>query len=191
VSEQQKSPKSGLPQPPIRDAAAWRVPITLEEIPETGRHVELEADAGVRAAVAKVAGLRDLPRLQASFDIARRGAEGLHVSGAVSATVGQTCVVTLEPIANEIAETVDLVFLPQRVPEPPGDAGEKPKPRDVKWDDPEPLVDGRIDLGALAIEFLILGLDPYPRKPGTVFESPEHDAPDPGPFAALAKLTKG
>ena len=38
---------------------------------------------------------------------------------------------------------------------------------------------------------LILGLDPYPRKPGAVFESPEGDEPDPSPFAALAKLKKG
>ncbi len=41
----------------------------------------------------------------------------------------------------------------------------------MKWDDPEPLVGGTIDLGALAIEFLIVGLDPYPRKPGAVFEA--------------------
>ena len=37
-------------------------------------------------------------------------------------------------------------------------------------DPPEPIVNGAIDLGALAAEFLMLGLDPYPRKPGAVFE---------------------
>jgi hypothetical protein len=37
-------------------------------------------------------------------------------------------------------------------------------------------------------EFLILGLDPYPRKPGVVFQPPHDDKPDPGPFAGLAKL---
>ena len=35
-------------------------------------------------------------------------------------------------------------------------------------DAPDPIVDGKIDLGALAAEFMILGLDPYPRKPGVV-----------------------
>jgi uncharacterized metal-binding protein YceD (DUF177 family) len=180
---EQKPPNVSAPSP-------WHVPVTLDEIPEAGRRFELEADLGVRAAVAKVAGLRDLPRLHASFDVTRRGADGLHVAGAVSATVGQTCVVTLEPLANEIAETVDLAFIPRRAPESSGDADEKPEPRDVRWDDPEPLIDGRIDLGALATEFLILGLDPYPRKPGVVFESRADERPDPGPFAALAKLTK-
>ena len=56
------------------------------------------------------------------------------------------------------------------------------------WNGPEPLIDGVVDLGALATEFLILGLDPYPRKPGAVFELPQDVKPDPGPFAALAGL---
>ena len=33
-------------------------------------------------------------------------------------------------------------------------------------DEPDPIIDGKIDLGALAAEFFALGLDPYPRKPG-------------------------
>ena len=186
MGEQKRRNVNAPPYP-----SPWHIPVTFENIPETGQHFELDADAGVRAAVAKVAGLRDLSRLHASFDVMRRGADGLHVLGAISASVGQTCVVTLEPLASEIAETIDLVFIPRRAPEPSGDEDEKAVPRDVKWDDPEPLIDGTVDLGALAAEFLILGLDPYPRKPGAVFESLDDDKPDPGPFAALAKLTKG
>ncbi len=37
---------------------------------------------------------------------------------------------------------------------------------------PEPLVGGTVDLGAIATEFLILGIDPYPRKPGAEFDAP-------------------
>ena len=44
---------------------------------------------------------------------------------------------------------------------------EKPATRATKRGrETEPLIDGKVDLGALATEFLILGLDPYPRKPG-------------------------
>ena len=60
--------------------------------------------SATRAAMAKRAGLAALPRLEASFDVTRHGRGGLHVVGRVSATVGQTCVVTLEPIENEIDE---------------------------------------------------------------------------------------
>ena len=167
--------------------APWHVPLAVEEVAETGQHFDLIADARVRAAVAKVAGLRDLPRFEANFDVTRRGS-GLHVVGSVSATVGQNCVVTLEPIANEIEETIDLIFEPpQKLAEAAEAEGQQ---HGVKWDDPEPLVGGVIDLGALATEFLILGLDPYPRKPGAVFEPPQDAKHEQGPFAALGRLAK-
>ena len=170
-------------------ATPWRVPVTVEEIADTGQRFDLVADQQVRAAVAKVAGLRDLPRLEAHFDVTRRGAGGLHVAGKISATVGQNCVVTLEPLANEVEETVDVLFEPSlTAPETKGQA--EPRLRDVKSDDPEPVVGGVVDLGVLTTEFLILGLDPYPRKPGAVFEAPHEGKPDSGPFAALARLAK-
>jgi hypothetical protein len=168
----------------------WSVPVTIEQVTEAGRHFDLVADVGTRAAVARVAGLRDLPRLEATFDVTRRGADGLHVAGLVSATVGQDCVVTLEPLTNEVEEKVDLNFVPRGAAlREEGDS--ESEPREPKWDDPEPLVGGVVDLAALAAEFLILGLDPYPRKPGAVFDPPAPAGPDEGPFAALAKLTKG
>jgi hypothetical protein len=183
--------RSEKPAPVLRQGP-WHVPVVVEDIPETGQHFELVADAETRAAIARLAGLRDLPRLQADFDLMRQGA-GLHVTGRVSATVGQDCVVTLEPLVNEVDEAVDLLFMP-----PSADAaaagsngGTDDSEAEPKWDDPEPLVDGVVDLGALATEFLVLGVEPYPRKPGAVFESPDDGEPEEGPFAALAGWTKG
>ena len=49
---------------------------------------------------------------------------------------------------------------------------------------------GRIDFGALTAEFLALGLDPYPRKPGITFE-PVVAGEEAGPFAGLRKLRDG
>jgi hypothetical protein len=176
-----KANSDKLPGPP------WQVPVAVDDVPETGQHFDLVADAGVRAAAARLVGLRDLPRLQARFDVKRRDAGGLHVTGVVSATVGQNCVVTLEPLTNEVEEAVDLVFVPEE-PSAPEEA--ETEPRDVKWGDPELLIGGIADLGALATEFLILGLDPYPRKPDAIFEPPQSLVEEEGPFAALAKLAK-
>ena len=176
------------------DPRPWHVPIAVEDVAETGQHLDLSASADVRAAVARVAGLRDLPRLEANFDVTRHGAAGLHVVGRVSATVGQTCVVTLEPLSNEVDEAVDLLFAPapSREQQAIGPAeGEKEDNVSESWDKPEPLVGGQVDLGALATEFLILGLDPYPRKPGAVFRPPPHATPEESPFAALGALKKG
>jgi hypothetical protein len=168
----------------------WRVPVAVEDIPEEGRHFALVADPGTRASIARMAGLRDLPRLEADFEITRQGEGGLRAVGRVSATAGQICVVSLEPLANEIEEDVDLVFIPKRADQLTAAETEKSGRAETKWDEPEALIDGVVDLGVVATEFLILGLDPYPRKPGVVFEPPQDLKPDGGPFAALAGWSK-
>ncbi|HEY2758922.1 MAG TPA: DUF177 domain-containing protein, partial [Pseudolabrys sp.] len=55
---------------------------------------------------------------------------------------------------------------------------------------PEPLMNGKVDLGALAAEFLILGIDPYPRKAGVQFAPPKAEDGGEHPFAALESLKK-
>jgi uncharacterized metal-binding protein YceD (DUF177 family) len=165
-----------------KDKTSWSVIVALDDIPETGLHTEIEAPELVRADLAKVAGLRELSRLSAVFDLTLRGA-GVRVAGQVSAHLGQTCVVTLEPIESDLTESIDVIFAP------PAQAQAK----DLRLDEepPETLVDGEIDLGAIATEFLLLGIDPYPRKTGAEF-APVKTDDDSGtrPFAALEALKK-
>jgi hypothetical protein len=171
--------------------APWRVPIAVGDIPEKGRHFALVPDSDTRDSIARLAGLRDLPRLEADFDVTRQGSDGLRVVGRVSATVGQTCIVSLEPLANKIEEDVDLLFVPKSAVDAMVAEAEKSNPRaETKGDEPEALLGGVVDLGVVATESLILGLDPYPRKPGAVFEPPQNLRPDGGPFAALAGWSK-
>ena len=169
----------------------WHVPVTVDDIPETGLHLELEAPEPVRAALATLAGLRSLAGLKATFDLSRRGA-GVHVGGKVEAMAGQTCVVTLEPIENRVSEEVDLLFSPDVAPVPDTGADEPDSIGHTadEEDPPEPLVGGVIDLGAVATEFLMLGIDPYPRKEGARFQPPPADSEGTHPFAALAALKK-
>ena len=52
----------------------------VEDIPETGLHMEIEAPEHARAALVKLANIRDLPRLSAAFDAmvpASRSARGI------------------------------------------------------------------------------------------------------------------
>jgi hypothetical protein len=169
------------------DEAAWRFPVAVADVPETGRRVDIVADDRVREAIAKAAGLAALPRLAAGFDLMRQGAEGLRLAGRVQAAVVQNCVVTLDPIESTVDESVDLMFLPE-APVMPDPAGLQAVDAE---DPPETLQNGIIDLGAVATEFLLLGIDPYPRKPGAVFDAPPAGDPSSHPFAALAALKKG
>jgi hypothetical protein len=167
----------------------WSVPVMVAQIPEHGLHRDIEANAAERDAMAAVAGLRDISLVQASLDVTPIRDGRVHVVGRVSARVGQTCVVTLDPVDNDIAEAIDLIFAPasqirelaESIDDTEGEA-EVPDP-------PEPIVDGAIDLGRLATDALFLGIDPYPRKPGVVFEPPAVPVdPEDHPFAALKAL---
>src|SRR4051812_37218315 len=93
-------------------ARPWSVRVMRHEVPETGRRFELTADAPTRSSVATLAGVESVLRLEASFEVFQHAPDGLRVVGRVSGTVGQVCVVTLEPIETKVEELVDLVFLP-------------------------------------------------------------------------------
>ncbi|WP_439409926.1 YceD family protein [Bradyrhizobium sp. DASA03076] len=170
----------------------WRSPITVAQIPDTGLHRELEASAAERRAMADVAGLRDVLSAHADFDVEPKSGGRVQVTGRVRARVGQTCVVTLDPIESEIDEEVDLTFAPEaetrRLEDLIEEGQDDEGPPDVA-DPPEAIVNGIIDLGRIATDALFLAIDPYPRKPGAVFEA-EVAAPDPEdhPFAALKAL---
>jgi len=168
----------------------WSVPLAVQGIPVEGQQQHLVADAHARAGVAKLAGLSDVPRLEADLAVVPHSGDGVRVTGRVSATVGQTCVVTLEPIENEIDEPIDVLYL-RNPPQSGSEASAADEdPGKVGDERIEALLNDTVDLGALATEFLILGIDPYPRKREAVFAPPAVEEPSPGPFAVLAVLKK-
>jgi uncharacterized metal-binding protein YceD (DUF177 family) len=168
----------------------WSVPVTVAQIPDTGLHRDIEADRAVRDAMAEVAGLREILSASASLDVTPKSGGRVHVAGHVRARIGQTCVVTLEPIENDIDEPIDLIFAPpEQIPQL-ADLVDEAADSDVEIPDPpEPIVNGVIDLGRLATDALFLAIDPYPRRPDAVFEPPVVAAdPEDHPFAALKAL---
>jgi hypothetical protein len=171
-------------------ADPWRVPITVAQIPEAGLHRDIEADAAEREAMAEVAGVREILSAHAALDVMPKSGGRVQVSGHVRARVGQTCVVTLDPIENEIDELIALIFAPpEQIPALADLVDESVESGAEIPDPPEPIVNGVIDLGRLATDALFLGIDPYPRRPDAVFEPPMAAAdPEDRPFAALKAL---
>ncbi len=179
--------------PMTHKADPWRLPVAVEQIPDAGLHRDSEADQVVREAMAGAAGLRDVLSARASFDVTPLSGGRVHVAGRVQARIGQTCVVTLDPIENDIDEPIDLIFAPpEQIPELAALVDEDVEGESEIPDPPEPIENGVIDLGRLATDVLFLAIDPYPRKPGAVFE-PVVAAADPEdhPFAALKALQPG
>lgn len=168
------------------DTSPLSKPVLVASLPDEGLTLKIAPDAGVRAALAEDFGIPGIPALTAQVTLVpgRKGA--VHVTGHVDAVVTQTCVVTLEDFDAPVSEDIDLTFAPEdQLPEVrPGAEIDV-----TELDIPDPLVDGTIDVGAVVAEFLALGLDPYPRKPGAAFEGPDEPGPEQtSPFAALSRL---
>lgn len=177
--------------------------LPVAEVPDRGRHVELEADAAERAALAELFRVPAVTALAARLDVTPWRGDGVRVRGRVTGAVEQTCVVTLDPVVQPIDEAIDVRLEPEapaRGGRRGGDAVDREVVVDpVGEDPPETFAGGRVDLGAIAAEHFALGIDPYPRAPGAVFEDVIEDADDgdagpeapESPFAVLKRLDRG
>ena len=159
------------------DAAPFSRPVRADSIPKDGLQQAIEASEAERDALAKLTGLEAVSRLAGKFTLSRGGRGTIAVRGEVHAEVTQTCVVSLDPFDVTLEEPVDVRFAPP-AGEPPARRRSSSPPEETEplpaseEDPPDPIVNGKIDLGALAVEFMVLGLDPYPRKPGVDFAEP-------------------
>ena len=156
--------------------------VRIDTLPKDGETVTIEATPSEREALAAFLKVPSIERLAATLTVKRAANSGARVIGAVQGELTQTCVVTLDPFPAAVEEEVDVRFAPQGEPR----RNEEPETYSMAdEDEPDPIVDGKIDLGALAAEFFALGLDPYPRKPGVEFEPPSEPEPETTPFAVL------
>ncbi len=185
-------------------------PFRVDQVREGGNAVSILAKPNECRDLAKANDLARLDSLKADLVVTRRGRSGVRVKGILNAKITQVCVVSLDPFDADITETINVTFAPQsqsaaalanaqiealrqgngqgnNTALQPGVIAEMADP-------PDPIIDGQIDLGALVAEFLALGLDPYPRKPGVsfteaIFEGGPAPAPiTTSPFSVLKQM---
>lgn len=145
----------------------------------------LRPDAETRAAIARELGLQALPKLELQGELRAEGGDAWKLEARLSARVVQSCVITLAPVKSNFTAQVSRHYSPHIRP---------PEEEEVEMPDEtlEPL--GQfIDLTAVMIEELTLGLPDYPRAdgaemPGIAEDTPESDTRR--PFAGLDKLLK-
>jgi uncharacterized metal-binding protein YceD (DUF177 family) len=143
-------------------------PVQADSITQREATEVLQASEAERAALAARFGLIALDRLAAKVRLRRvRGGELIRVVGELEAEVVQACVVTLEPVAARLTDSFQALFAPPHLV--PKDADEIEVYLEEEREPPEPIENGRIDLGELVAQHLSLALDPYPRAPGAAF----------------------
>ena len=187
---------------------AFSRPLAVDDVPPEGLDLTISATEAERAALAGEDGLEGLAKLEGNLHVAPWRKGGLAVTGEMHARITQICVVTLDPFDSEIVEPIDVRFAPAEVSgssksvplqttvgrrhrTPALEDAPMAKPPSEDDDPPDPIVNGQIDVGALVAEFLALGLDPYPRKPGVEFQESQDPAEGDiaeSPFSKLQTL---
>jgi hypothetical protein len=163
--------------------------VRVDALPREGQVVTIEATLAEREALAAFYKLPAIGALTATLRVAPWGRGGAHVTGAIHGELSQLCVISLDPFPATVDEDVDVRFAPETA----AVAGSPSTSETLTFsladeDEPDPVIEGKIDLGALAAEFFALGLDPYPRKPGAILdEERANSEPTDSPFAALAR----
>ena len=118
------------------------------------------------------------------------------VEGRLRGKIVQACILTLDPVTQDLDETFRIVFKQDLTEERDPESGEALV--SPQADAPEPLSGNMLDVGEIAAEQLSLAADPYPRRPGAKLEDvlprprrdgrPMRQEQRRHPFAGLAAL---
>ena len=175
------------PQPPLNTPEFSRL-VAVESLKIGSTEQKLAAMAAECTELAKRFDLLTLDQLSAHLKITRKGqGETLRVivSGHLVASLTQSCIITLEPVASRIEADFETVF----------DTADDSENNDSDIDSDndeirEPIIDGMIDLGEMVAQNLAIEINPFPRADGAdssklPLETAETRT---NPFSVLEKL---
>lgn len=138
--------------------------VDLDRMGNKGTAVEIVASDSERAALAKRFGFLGLPAFSARVTVDRRPGAQVVVEGRLKGRLVQACILSLEPVIQELDDAFRLVFAENLADERDPESGEAVL--NAQADAPEPLEGNLLDVGEIIAEQLSLTADPYPRRPG-------------------------
>jgi len=177
--------------------------LNITTMPKAGYSRKLTPDQNEMAAIASSCGLVAINAFEAQVDCRPWHRDGITVSGRISVSMEQACVVSLEPVFDEITTEFSARFVPEGskfarpIKQAVAGQGDREIVFDFEGDDAPELVEGEeVDLWEVVLEHFNLAIDPFPRAqgqelPANVQEVLPPDAADEekiSPFAALAAL---
>ena len=148
--------------------------VNADDIASTPVTFTFSPNDAERAAIAKRLDIVSLNRAEAKVECTRESGHIIYVRGEFSADITQECVVTLDPIQSTIGDEFEAWFSDKdhiaSFKKAQIEAKAKKEfietPMLEEHEDPEPIEDGKIDVGELFVQYLSLAVNPYPQKPG-------------------------
>jgi uncharacterized metal-binding protein YceD (DUF177 family) len=142
--------------------------VDLDRMGAAGTALDIVASDGERAALAKRFGFLGLPAFSARVTVDHRIGGQVVVEGRLRGRIVQACVLTLDPVTQDLDDTFRIVFKKDLAEERDPESGEAVL--NAQADAPEPLAGNLLDVGEIVAEQLSLAADPYPRRPGAKLE---------------------
>ncbi len=145
-----------------------------------------DASAVERERVAQALNILDVASLSARYRIVSISGGAYRLKGTIEASVEQACVISLDPVENDVKASFEVEFWPDLEPEDSEEEASILGPVDA-----ELLEHGLVPVGRIVFETLSASLDPYPRREGAEFnwtDPADEGAEKHNPFAALSKL---
>jgi len=142
--------------------------VDLDRMGPSGAALEIAPSDGERAALAKRFGFLGLPAFSARVTVDRRIGGQIVVEGRLRGRILQACVLTLDPVSQDLDEAFRIVFKSDMTDDRDPESGEAVL--NAQADAPEPLTGNMLDIGEIVAEQLSLAADPYPRRPGAKLE---------------------
>jgi hypothetical protein len=142
--------------------------VDLDRMGAGGAALDIVASDSERSALAKRFGFLGLPAFSARVTVDRRPGGQVVVEGRLRGRIVQACVLTLDPVVQELDDTFRIVFKKDHLDDRDPESGEAVL--NAQADAPEPLSGNLLDVGEIVAEQLSLAADPYPRRAGAKLE---------------------
>lgn len=163
----------------------WSHFIDAEDITTTEIKKVISASPQERKDLAQRFDVPAINKAEATLYIVRQdGSHIIHLRGQMNADICQICVVTGEEIISHVDENFeawyedgqDVVSLEKVRRERLSRGMDNEIKMPEEHDEPEPVVDGKIDVGELASQYLSLSIEPYPYKEGLTLSEDQKKA---------------
>tara|TARA_R110001592_G_scaffold79054_1_gene236700 strand:- start:33380 stop:33985 length:606 start_codon:yes stop_codon:yes gene_type:complete len=180
-------------------AQEWSYHFLSDDVDQVPVQITISAPESTFPLLCNRLGLHSIEGIKADLTLSRNTVtKVITVDGRIQADVHQRCVVTDEPVLENVDDTFEAWF------SEPSNAVSFTKAKRERtatierneqsmleeYDDPEEVIGGKIDLGELVTQHLSLSLSPYPKCEGVAYDTQEaglkdDDAMYENPFAAL------
>ncbi len=156
----------------------WSYLVDAEDITAEPRTYTFTADERQKIDLCRRLNLLSIESIEANVTVQQVGGGTIHAMGTIAADVVQGCVISLSPVPAHIEDEFEGWFgdKARAVSFAKARSDREAKKAHTEIEileesiDPEPIINGKVDLGELATQYLSLSLDPYPHAEGVAYE---------------------